>query len=336
MLARELLAEYKHLAWQFFKGGLRPAAIELVETTSRLGGWIRATRTIEISRPLVLAHPWGVVVEVLKHEIAHQYAHEVLGAHDESAHGPAFRLVCERLGIDSAASGVPDANGERNPIVEKVARLLALAESPERHEAEAAMAAAQRLMLKYNIEHATGHLYGFRQLGSGSGRTTFAERTLGTILTRYFFVDAIWMLIYRPLDGKRGSMLEICGAPENLAMAEHVYHFLTETAERLFQESGLTRRHRRNYLSGVMSGFEEKLRRQAHVHEKEGLVWVRDADLNYYYRQRHPHVRHVRYGGALRTRAFEHGKEAGGKIVLARPMRGEGAEGRRGVRLLGK
>jgi hypothetical protein len=328
MLIREILVEYKRLSLVYFKGGLRTPTLALVETTSRLGAWFAATRTLEISRPLVLARPWGAVVEVLKHEMAHQYAHEVLGATDESAHGPAFRSVCERLGIDAASSGVPQSRDEGDPIVAKVARLLALAESPERHEAEAAMAAAQRLMLKHNIEHAHSRSYAFRQLGFPSGRSAEWERILAMILGKHFFVEVIWVPIYRPLDGKRGSVLEICGAPENLAMAEHVHHFLTETAARLFEESGLPRRERRNYLSGVMAGFEEKLKRQAQAHEKEGLVWVGDADLREYYRLRHPHVRHVRYAGARRTHAFADGKEAGRQIVLNKPMRTETTRGK--------
>jgi len=270
----------------------------------------------------VLEQSWGAVVEVLKHEMAHQYAHEVLGATDESAHGPAFRSVCERLGIDAAASGVPQAEGR---VVATVARLLALAESSNVHEAEAAMAAAQRLMLKHNIEH-TSQAYAFRQLGKPTGRTTEAERILAMILGKHFFVEVIWVPVYRALEGKRASVLEICGSRENLAMAEYVYEFLMRTAERLWSDrENLTktgRNERQRYLSGVMSGFAEKLDRQARAHEKSGLVWIRDADLERYYRKRHPHVRHVRYAGQLRTSAYADGKEAGRKIILHKPVGG--------------
>lgn len=335
LLVRELLAEYRTLAKTAFEGALRPATLALVEGASRLGAWRRETRTLEISRLLVLAHPWGAVVEVLKHEMAHQYAHEVLGAEGETAHGAAFRSVCERLGIDAAASGLPrapEADAER--IVAKVARLLALAESPERHEAEAAAAAAQRLILKHNLEHAGARTYGFRQLGVPSGRTTEAQRLLAMILAKHFFVEVIWVPVYRPREGARGSALEICGTPENLAMAEHVHDFLTRTADRLFDESGLPRRERRHYLSGVMAGFEEKLARAARKHEEEGLVWVGDADLGEYYKRRHPRVRNVRYGGAPRGAAYANGRAAGRRIVLSRPLE-DGPRDRAAPRLLG-
>ena len=341
LLVRELLAEYLRLDAVHFKDALRAPTIALVEGASRLGAWRAHTRTLEISRPLVLAHPWGAVVEVLKHEMAHQYAHEVLGATDESAHGPAFRKVCARFGIDAAARGVPEAKDpDAERVVAKVARLLALAESPERHEAEAAMAAAQRLMLKHNLEHAAGgRAYEFRHLGRATGRTTEAERVLAMILGKHFFVEVIWVPVYRPLVGKRASVLEVSGTPENLEMAAYVHAFLTATAERLWEEHasrrGAPRAERRTYLSGVMTGFAEKLDRQARQHQQEGLVWLKDADLVTYHRARHPYVRHVRYAGSRRTDAWTEGKAAGRSIVLSKPMREPATSSASRGRLLG-
>ncbi len=343
MLVRELLLEWRRINATYFKDALTAPALALAQTESHLGRWHGATRTLEISRPLVIAHPWGAVVEVLKHEMAHQYVDEVLKVKDESAHGNAFREVCKRWGIDAAAAGVPEATKEsddRARVIERVARLLALAESPNVHEAEAAMAAAQRLMLKYNVElqHAgQTRRYGFRHLGEPSGRVAEADRVLASILAKHFFVEVIWVPVYRPLDGKRGSVLEICGAPENLEMAEYAHTFLRHTASELWEEHKRktrerSNRDRRTFLAGVMSGFADKLGKQASKSASEGLVWLKDGDLDHFYRARHPHIRNVRYGGNRRTEAFSHGKEAGKNIVLKKPIR-EGATNR--GRLLG-
>src|SRR5688500_8571559 len=96
-LLRKLVAQYAPLTDAYFRHLLRPPQMVLVSSRARLGRWVEATRTIEVSRPLVLEQPWGVVVEVLKHEMAHQYVSEILGERDETAHGPKFRAVCERL-----------------------------------------------------------------------------------------------------------------------------------------------------------------------------------------------------------------------------------------------
>jgi hypothetical protein len=336
-LVRELRAAWRHINETHFRSAMRAPTLELTTTRAMLGRWISATRTLEISRPLVVEQPWATVVEVLKHEMAHQYVHEVLREDGESPHGPAFRDACARLGIDARASGMPWSNppGGSGPagdaedrIVTRITRLLALAESPNRHEAEAAMAAAQRLMLRHNLDVAGSREvldYGHAHLGRPSGRVGEHERLVAMILGEHFFVEAIWIPVYRPLAGKRGSVLEICGTRGNLAIAVYVHEFLHETAERLWRDhkraAGIASdRDRRAYLAGVMVGFADQLARQRTRNRSEGLVWVKDGDLTSYFRRRHPLVRHVRHAGTRRTDAWAHGREAGRKIVLYRPV----------------
>jgi predicted SprT family Zn-dependent metalloprotease len=332
-LVRELRLSYNDVNAAFFRRKLKPAAIELSDVASRLGRWVADHRTIEISRILVLGQSWGVVVEVLKHEMAHQFVYEVLGATAETAHGPAFQKLCTELGIDASASGMPasaERGGEEARVLERIARLLALAESANVNEAQAAMNAAQRLMLKYNLENAaakTPRAYGFRHLGKPTGRVSESERLLGAILGKHFFVEVIWVPVYRPAEGKRGSVLEVCGTPANLEMAAYVHAFLTHTADHLWREHQQAKRirgnrDRRTYLAGVMSGFMEKLNQQRTAHKEEGLVWVKDADLDGFYRRRHPHIHHVRLAGMQRTEAHAEGQAAGRKIVLHRPVQG--------------
>ncbi|HEY4119538.1 MAG TPA: DUF2786 domain-containing protein [Byssovorax sp.] len=332
-LVRELASAYEQANATFFRSKLKPAALELFEGGACLGLWISQIRTIRIARSLALGHGWGVVVEVLKHEMAHQYVHEVLGKTDETAHGPAFREVCERLGIDARAAGLPasDVTAE-DRVLQRIARLLALAESPNAHEAEAAMSAAQRLMLKYNLERAaTPRRYGYRHLGAPARRVLEPERVLGVILATHFFVDVIWVPVYLPREGVRATALEACGTPENLAMAEYVYDFLRHTAARLWQaELGAARRDRKRdrttFAAGVMLGFLEKLASERRAQAEEGLVWVRDGDLDAFYRRRHPHIHTVRQKGNPRDEHHRKGREAGRRIVLSKPV-GAGPSG---------
>ncbi|MGO8992951.1 MAG: SprT-like domain-containing protein [Polyangiaceae bacterium] len=342
-LLRELVAEWHRINAAYFRDGLSRPSVVLSSSTSHLGRWIGDTRVLELSRRMVLAQPWAVVIEVLRHEMAHQYVHEVLGETSETPHGPAFRAVCERLGVDPAASGLPRASASPHDdvttrAVERIARLLALAESPNVHEAEAATLAAQRLMLKYNIDARTRPPtgYDFRTLGTPTGRVEESQRILAGILAQHFFVEVIWIPVYRPLEGKRGSVLEICGSRANLEIAEYVYGFLTHSCHRLWVDHkkahGLrSNRERRTFQSGVMSGFSSKLAREAKKHRAEGLVWVKDGDLGDYFRRRHPHIRNVRYGGSPRSDAWHKGREAGERIVLRRGVGGaEGAAASRG------
>src|SRR4051794_5761256 len=92
---RALCALYGDLNDALFRRSLRPPMILLSDAEGHLGRWEHRLRTLEISRKTLLQHGWGGVTEVLKHEMAHQYVDEVLGCHDETAHGPTFQRVCE-------------------------------------------------------------------------------------------------------------------------------------------------------------------------------------------------------------------------------------------------
>ena len=345
-LERAALHELRS-AWElsnreYFKGAMRRPVLEIADLQNQLGRWIGDHRTLQIARSLILSHGWGVVLEVLKHEMAHQFVDEVVGLRDE-AHGPAFRYVCEQRGIDPRAAGLPqarDAGQEEHRLLERVAKLLALAESPNIHEAQAAMSAAQRLMLKYNLENlikAPRRDYGFRHLGEPSGRIDESRRYLATILGDFFFVEVIWVRVFSVRERKRGKVLEICGTPENLELCAYVHSFLIHTSERLWREykraNGVSgNRSRRVFVAGVMAGFRDKLMSEREQSSRQGLVWAGDGELSAYLRRRHPHVRYMRHQGNRRNEAWTHGKAAGRRIVLHRGV-SEGASG--GVKLLG-
>jgi hypothetical protein len=323
---RAIRASFDDLNLTFFKGALKRPVFALSDTSKRLGQFDADERTLEISTTLLTQHAWGVVIEVLKHEMAHQYVHEVLGQHDESAHGPAFRRVCAERGFDARAQGVPTAasDGSQSAILSKVAHLLSLAQSQNEHEAQAAMNAAQRLMLKHNLtevrrEHRDD--YCFRHLGVPTGRVSEAERILAGILLDYFFVETIWIPVWRAKEGKRGSVLEVCGTTDNVELAHYVHSFLLHTADRLWREhrrrkATKANKDRRVFLAGVMAGFRDKLAKEQRTQKEQGLVWVGDPELRGYLKQRHPRIRYSHYASSERTVTHAEGRAAGARIVL--------------------
>jgi len=336
-LLRELGDTWRELNDNYFRGKLRQPVLALHEAGSRLGLWNHHTRTLSLARSLVYEQPWGVVREVLKHEIAHQFVDEVMGIRDETAHGPAFENLCRQHGFDASARGLPrDPGAQGNPVLRRIARLLALAESPNLHEAEAAMNAAQRLMLKHNIDQTVARAhegFAFRHLGQPSGRVEAAEHVLAGILARHFFVEVIWVPYYVVAEARRGRVLEICGTLSNLEVAAYVHGFLLETAERLWREHKRQRgiagnRERRRFMAGVMIGFDEKLKAGVAESRREGLVWVGDPALAGYLRQRYPRTTRGSGIGLHRTEAYEQGRQAGRNIVLHRPVGGSCERGR--------
>lgn len=341
-LEAELLRRLARLyAWSnelHFGKKLKAPLIALSDATTRLGVWKGDERRIEISRALVVTRPWTEVTEVLLHEMAHQFVHECLNVRDETAHGPAFQKVCKERGIDARAAGLMKSEGREDGasrIVERVQKLLALAASSEQHEAEAAMRKAHELMLKHNLESLHTLDYEVRHLGEALKRRTSMERDVIALLTEFFFVEAIEVPVYLPLTGKSAHVFEVCGTQANVAMAEHVFSFLLGTAERLWASAKKARtldgKERVPFQSGVIRGFGEKLRAERQTLRGTGLVWVGDAQLERFYRARHPRIhRSTRWQRMSEGHAL--GREAGRNVVLNKPVT-SGPSG--GPRLLG-
>jgi hypothetical protein len=327
-LLRELLYYYVWENQLRFADRLTPPVLVLTDTTRRLGQWHPATRTLALSRALVLDRPWSEVVGVLQHEMAHQFVDEVLGVRDETAHGATFAKVCAERGIDGRAVGAPvPADAEADRALERIRKLLALAGSPNQHEAELAMRKAHELMLRHNIEAAAARAergFEIRHLGDPTRRANRVEAEIVGLLTQFFFVKAIRLPVYLPRLGTRGKLYEIAGTRANVEMACHVYEFLLATAERLWHANRTdarvrSGRDRLSYQSGVIDGFRCRLRQTRVQLGETGLVWVGDADLDRFYRARHPRVT-TRRSTTRNTHAHAAGREAGSKVVLHRPV----------------
>ncbi len=321
---------------------MRSPLLLIEQTSRRLGAWAKIGRTLRLSKQLIETHPWPEVIEVLRHEMAHQYVDEVLGVSDQSAHGPAFRKVCADRAIDHRAVGMPTLSLQAESVLRKVGRLLALADSDNEHEARSAMSTAHRLMRKHNIAceaQPKADVYGFRSLGQIRRRMPAHERVLAGILGEHFFVRPILVSAFDVNTTRRGHILEVCGRTENLDIATHVHAFLLETAQRLWLAHKLAQgivgnKDRRKYLQGLMMGFSDRLRSEAQSAQAAGLVWVGDPDLAQWMGRRHPRTRTSRSRSIQADAAWCAGHTAGKKLVINKPISNK-SRGIRGLLGLG-
>jgi hypothetical protein len=335
----ELLLDRLRLEWRQInqgrlRGALRPPLMALGDHVE-LGRWEARTRTLSLQRRFVREATWGQVIEVLRHEVAHQLAFEVLGAQGERPHGAAFQDACRRLGVGAVASGpVQGVEVEEHPVLRRVRKLMALAASPNRHEAEAAMEKAHRLLREHELD-AVGlgapRAYAFLRVGPLKKRFFAWEKHLGGLLGEHFHVEPIYVHSFDQATLSEGQVLELVGTPDNLAFAAYVHDFLRETGERLWRAhrkaSRIATDHdRQTFLAGVMMGFGAKLKESESRCEETGLVWVGDPGLEDAFQARYPRVRTtrstVRKGAALTA-----GQQAGRGIVLHKPVESKGSGG---------
>ena len=315
------------------------------------GSWSREQREIALSRDLVLNHSWDAVREVLLHETAHQMADEVLGGGGEPPHGPAFLRACALLRANPRASGryTPlddrlrgDGEREEDRTTRRVRKLLALARSPNRNEAEASMEKAHDLMARYNmdlLERDAERDFESVFVGAPALRHPPEDYELAHLLLDFYFVQGIWVPAYVSARGKMGRVLEISGTVRNVRLASYVHDFVRRYIDRSWSGyndgKGLGRRRKSDFAVGVLQGFRSRIEQRQ---EKGGprtargaLVRIEDPRLTRYMAERHPHTVSVRrFVRGRDEEVLAEGTRAGRRLVIHQGIHARGEEnGRR-------
>lgn len=333
-----LVREWRSINDKLFGGALLvPPTFFVTTMEHHAADWNASKRLIRFSQSFITSHHWATVVEVLKHEMAHQYVSDVLGiGGEETAHGPAFRMVCERYAIDARASGVKRTEREEHAI-DRIKKLFSLGTSANENEAKAALKKAHQLLDEYGLTEgdlrSDPDAFGVAHLGEVVLRSTPENYRLvvSNVLTRHFRVETIWV---HTLDkrGEPGLQLEICGRRCDLAIGEHVHDFLHAEALRLWRRTKRSgRREMVDFLEGVMRGFletldaEEKAKSGAAAASAPGLVHVAmKAGLRDYLERRNPSLRTLRGSRRQRGAMFGEGMSAGRRITINEPLPGAG------------
>jgi predicted metal-dependent hydrolase len=222
---------------------------------------------IGLSRQLIYSAKDSVLRDILKHELAHYLTYIRYG--DVPAHGPEFRSVCLEYGFPqevanatmnlaaSNESKMGDINSER--ILEKVKKLLKLAQSSNVHEAELATVKANQILLRYNLD----------QLDATDAPILYLDRLLpqkrkDSKLTAIY--DILRHFVVRTVisQGKDTCCLEVSGNLTNVKLARYVAEFLDRELEHLWSVAkkehtlkGL--RSKNSFFLGVAKGFDQKM-----------------------------------------------------------------------------
>lgn len=233
---------------------------------------------IGLNRKLIYLAKDSVVRDILKHELAHYLTMIIYRDVELSPHGKEFREVCTRFGFpedvaratmnleESNIAKEGDLQSER--VLEKVKKLLSLAQSSNSHEAELATMKANELLLRHNLDYL-----------KDKPEPIYLDRVL--IQTRK---DAKMSAIYEILKhfivkpvismGKNACCLEVSGSLTNVKLAGYVANFLNQELEHLWnlarKEHGLSGlREKNSFFLGVAQGFEIKMKRSKETYSAE-------------------------------------------------------------------
>jgi predicted SprT family Zn-dependent metalloprotease len=354
----QLQSEFK-LVCSWYKISLAVPAFRLIESQGTLGSWNPDTRTISISSVLVHEYSWDTVINVLKHEMVHQYVHESLGRGKERPHGPAFLESCEKLGVmypfNTATGDSPKVftaanhyglDRAYNNKVNKVRKMLSLACSANKHEAAAAMSKANSFIRKYNLERLDkieASQYNYEIKNTGKKRLNIIARRIASLLMDYFYVDVVYSELFDAEKTEFHKTIELLGSIENVSFAGHVYDFLAQRVEFLWKNyrktSSAPGKLRKTYILGLLQGFREKLEKEEkkqsisvrisseidNYKTISSLVIAEDPGLSEFLGKRFPRLRKVKYGapGISCSSTYSAGKTEGNKITIHKVVKRE-------------
>ncbi len=309
-----------------------------------LAHWDALKREISFSRHFVLNYPWDAIREVLIHEMAHQYTSEVLTITDETAHGPGFISACHILKANPKASGsykpltdrlACEEYTDHDRIMVKIKKLMALGESGNRHEAEAAVAKAHHMILKFNVDmmkkESDRHFISVF-VGKPSLRHSREEYMLARLLVDHYFVFGIWVSAFVLEKGKMGRVFEITGSSENVKIAAYVHDFMTRHMDMAWDSFNvgktLNRSRKSDFTSGLIDGFRSKLitdqtRTKPRVKPSSNVlpVVLHDPALKDYASFKYPRISHFkRRASNCDADLINKGKKIGEKLVLAKGL----------------
>jgi hypothetical protein len=232
------------------------------------------------------------------------------------------------LDIPAEATWTPAGRSDsERAVARRIEKLLALGQSGDEHEAEAAVAKAQKLALKYNIEQLQSGVdsdYSLRVIGPAKSRMPSYFWGIMRILCDFHFVTYICRThnVLEDYEWTRRSVIELYGTAQNLDMAEYVFYFLWHQGELHWSQYKAehklrSNKHKLSYLNGLYVGVWERLDKQRQdVAENEALVWRDDPKLEAFFRERNPRVRTTRRSSRLYEAAHSAGNAAGSKLQI--------------------
>jgi ribosomal protein S15P/S13E len=349
---QQLQLEFEEICMSYDLYLMMPV-FEITDAKKELGAWCPETRTLRLSRHLILNYSWSVTIQVLKHEMAHQLCSErtdIVGG----PHGEGFQQACALLGVlpeyrrpgvvvvetVEQASGGSKISERGRECMAKVEKLLALSQSSNEHEAALAIQKANDLIEKYHIQELSGdqqHRYGFGIIDRKRKRIESYQRRICSILHDFFFVKVVLSSLYDPMTNDTYKTIELLGTKENVTIAEYCYHFLENRLASLWSLNrkrfkGSVRTEKNSYYLGLLRGFYQKLEEQKKVKEdipiepKMGdLIVAEEKRLESFVGMRFPRLRRISRGGIkVYGSTYNEGVETGKTITFSEGLEGKG------------
>lgn len=261
-----------------WSGYTYPLHFVVFEDPKKLGYFNCFNYQIGIHKKLMYIAKEGVLKDVLRHELAHLYSYLTYGKkyNNLDNHGVEFKTICRNFNwsqnVYLAYSNIDEENLEfpSNEKFEKlkkrIEKLMALSQSDNPHEAEAATIKANEYLLKNNINNLSSD--DVLEVEETVVLSVLEEKRLNSKINAVY--DILQYFYVQPVINRnsKGISLDIVGSKINVEIANYIAKYLCNEFERLWSItkkkdpniSGL--RQKNSYIYGLAQGFCSKLRKE--------------------------------------------------------------------------
>jgi hypothetical protein len=237
-----------------------------------------------------------------------------------------------------------------NNIIEKIQKLLSLANSDNEHEAKNATRMANELLLKYNLslqqidDHESEYI---AEEVASTGLTLNAyQKQIAQLLIEFFFVRVIiskkhvgfssgQYATYKPVRAQYKKTIQLVGTKENCKIAGYIFSYLNTAYPHLWKDyfdrnTYATQKQKISYFTGLTHGIAEMLRvTKWKVQNETGLVLKRDPKLDEFVKKRSGGTYGSDTSSKIDPVAFKKGVEDGAKVTLRKPIESQATQSNR-------
>lgn len=215
-------------------------------------------------------------------------------------------------------------------IIDKIRKLMALAGSPNEHEALLAMEKAQALIAEHKIEmHRVMEAQGPSASNDPGAKIdsvvlTVTRGARRLVWWRWIVIDALCKSLNCKPTFHQGTGFKALGRLNDLVMLDELLTWISSQIERLAKESGFTGKDgqdsfKKGCARTVAERLTANLKKLETTHEQYGaLMVIENALVEAAFKERYPNLRTYNSGGGgiSRGSAYHSGKAAGHKVSL--------------------
>lgn len=310
-----------------------PLNFVVFEHPTNLGFFNHHLYQVALNKRLLLLNDEDVLTDVIRHELAHFEAY-LRFSRSIDDHGPEYREICKSHGwtekvystkliLKDKLPEFKSSNSKHDKLIQKVQKLLSLANSDNLNESRLATAKANELLLKFNLSE--------EDLDENEDETFLLKVLEGTKVNSK--AKAIYEILttfnVQPVfsHAKGHYYLEVVGSRANVELAHYVCDYLIVELDYLWSETqksnqdlkGLAAKN--SFFRGVAIGYKEQITniQETRFSKKELIVLREDLEVrvkNVYSRLSYSSSQRVKNnskGAAL-------GKSAGKKLKIKKSI----------------